>query len=436
LLKPANAWLAAAIFGCSLAIGTIANADAVAEGQALAQKAIDAEKAGDAASAADFYRKALQHRPNHPGLTIRLAAASLAAGRPDDAVGALEDYAAMGLIAAIDGENWQSLATHPRWKALSARFAENAVPVGNVAVAATVAEPQLIAEGIAFDASDGRIYIGSVHKRKIIRLGADGAPAGTFVPQGRDGLLGVFGLALHAPSKTLWAASSALPHVAGLDAADKGRAGVFAYDLAGRLTKRVMLPVDGKEHVLGDLTVSAQGNVYATDSVGPNIYRLPSGGDMLETLISSDTFHSLQGVALSLDESKLAVADYSSGIHVIDIAKKTSVLLAMPPHATLHGVDALVGFGRDLLGVQNGIAPQRVIRIRLDPAWTVIEGVDVLAANLAEMDEPTLATRAGDDLLVIGNGQWSRFKDDGTPDGPAPFAPTRIVRLKLPKVRP
>ncbi len=435
LMGPANVWRAAAAFACSLAVGAMANADAVTDGQVLAQKAIDAEKAGDAASAADLYREALRLRPNHPGLTIRIAQASLAAGRPDDAVGALEDYAAMGLTAAIEDEKWDALATHPRWKALRARFAKNAAPVGDVSVAATVAETALIAEGIAYDASNGQIYVGSVHKRKIIRLGNDGVPA-TFVPQARDGLLGVFGLALHVPGKTLWSASSALPHVAGLDAGDKGRAGVFAFDLAGRLIKRVMLPLDGKEHVLGDLTISAQGDVYATDSIGPAVYRLRAGADALETLVSNDTFHSLQGIALSPDERRLAVADYSSGIHVVDVAKGTSVLLAMPPHATLHGVDALVAFGRDLLGVQNGIAPQRVIRIRLYPSWTAVEGVDVLAANLPQMDEPTLATRIGDDLLVIGNGQWSRFKDDGTLDGSAPFAPTRIVRLKLPKARP
>jgi Tetratricopeptide repeat len=427
--------LATAAFVCSTAIGGIANADAVAEGQMLAQKAIDAEKAGDAAAAADFFGQALRQRPNHPGLTIRLARASLAAGRNDDAVASLEDYAAMGLNADIDNEAWKPLSADPRWQLLRARFAENAKPVGDISIAATLDELELIAEGIAFDPSNERIYIGSVRKRKILSVDQSGAVS-TLVAQADAGLLGVFGITFHKPSATLWAASSALPQVAGLGANDKGRADVYAFDVNGRLKKRVMLPADGKEHVLGDLAVTVPGAIYTTDSFGPNVYRLRAGGDVLESLIMSDTFHSLQGLALSPAETKLAVADYSSGIHVIDLEKRSSTLLAMPQHTTLHGVDALVPFGRDLLAVQNGIDPQRVIRIRLDPAWTKIEGVDVLAANLPEMDEPTLATSAGNDLLVVGNGQWSRFNDDGTVNEANPSVPTRIVRLKLPKARP
>ena len=68
----------------------------------------------------------------------------------------------------------------------------------------------------------------------------------------------------------------------------------------------------------------------------------------------------------------------------------------MPAHTTLHGIDALVRHGRDLIGVQNGIDPQRVVRVRMNAGWTAIEGMDVLAANLPEMDEPTLATLAGE----------------------------------------
>ena len=112
------------------------------------------------------------------------------------------------------------------------------------------------------------------------------------------------------------------------------------------------------------------------------------------------------------------------------------MVLGMPPHTTLHGIDALVRHGRDLVGVQNGIDPQRVVLLHMNDAWSVVEGLEVLAANLPEMDEPTLATIAEGDLLVIGNGQWSRFADDGTIVGDAPFAPTRILRLKLPPARP
>jgi hypothetical protein len=59
-----------------------------------------------------------------------------------------------------------------------------------------------------------------------------------------------------------------------------------------------------------------------------------------------------------------------------------------------------------------------------------------LAANLPDMSEPTLAARdAHTDLLVIGDGQWSRFTDEGVLKADAPRTPARILRFVLPPPR-
>jgi tetratricopeptide (TPR) repeat protein len=413
-----------------LAISSEAHADAVSEGFELARSAIEAQEKGDVAAAADLFRAALQRRPNHPGLTLRLAGATLKAGRNEEAVAALEDYAALGLNADLGAETWKPLSTHPRWQALLARFAANAKPVGSPRIVATIDEPDLIAEGLALDRAENRLYVGSVHKRKIVAI-KDGR---TTIVAERNGLLGVFALAW--AGNQLWAASSALPQVVSLTSDEKGRAGLFAFDKTGRQQRRVMLPADGKEHVLGDLATARNGDIYTSDSNGTTIYRLRANVDALEIFHASDELHSPQGLALSDREDKLALADYSSGIHVIDVATGARRVLAMPAHTTLHGVDAVVRHGRDLICVQNGIDPQRVIRVRLNEGWDEIEGIDVLAANLPEMSEPTLAVRdAGTGLLVIGDGQWSRFNDDGTPKASAPQTPTRVLRLVLPAPR-
>lgn len=409
-----------------------AHADGVSDGQAIAAKATAAEKEGKLAESADLLKEALKLRPNHPGLTYRLAAASAKAGRTDDAIKALSDYAAMGLILNLDNPNFASVANDPRFATIRAQVAENAKPKGTAAVVTTIAEPELIAEGLAVDGT--RLFIGSVHKRKIVSV-TNGATS-DFVPSGRDGVLGVFGLRVDTARGSLWAASSALPQVAGLGPTDKGTAGLFEFALSnGALKRKAMITADGKEHVIGDLTLSPSGDVYASNSVAPVVYRLRQGATALEELARSDTFHSLQGLALSADGKKLAVADYSSGIHIIDLATGRPTLLATPARTTLLSLDAVVRHGRDLIAVQNGIDPQRVVRLRMTADWSAIEGLDVIAANLPDMEEPTLATMSGNDLLVIGNGQWSRFDDDGNAKPGAEFAPTKVLRLALPPAR-
>jgi hypothetical protein len=60
-----------------------------------------------------------------------------------------------------------------------------------------------------------------------------------------------------------------------------------------------------------------------------------------------------------------------------------------------------------------------------------VESVKVLSANDPKLPEPTLGAIVGGDFYVIANGQWSRFKDDGTRSGP--LDPVRIVKIALPK---
>lgn len=431
--KPIHMILRAAC-AVALASATLAavQADAVDQGQQRAAEAIKAEDGKNFTVAADLFGQALALRPNHPGLMLRLARTSARAGRNDDAIRALEDYAAMGLNTNPDHPDFKPVATHPRMAAIRAKLADNAKPVGAPTVFATINEPRLLAEGIAHDPAAGRTYISDVHNRRVLTLDSTGKTA-TLISQGSNGLFGAFSITLD--NGTLWIASSALPHAANLKPADKGRAGIFAFDTKGRFKKSALLAADGKEFALSDLAVAKGGEVYASDSIGANIYRLLPGASALETFIESAEFHSPQGIALSPDESKMAVADYSNGIHVIDRASKRDTVLPMPAHTTLHGIDALVRHGRDLVAVQNGIDPQRVIVIRMSAAWTAVEATEIIAANLPDMSEPTLATLVSGDLLVIGNGQWSRFNEVGTIKGAEPFAPTKILRLKLPKPR-
>lgn len=421
--------ICAALTAASL---TFAHADAVDQGQEIAARAIKAAETGDSAAAADLFRQALTLRPNHPGLTLRLARSSARAGRNEEAMRALEDYAAMGLTTNPDHPDLKALSAHSRMNDLRARLAANARPVGVSTVFATLPEPRLLAEGIAHDPATGMTYIGDVHGRRVLTIDRAGRSA-TLIGEGSNGLFGAFGIA-HAGA-TLWIASSALPHAKGLKPGERGRAGIYAFALDGRLKRRVRLVKDGAEIVLGDLAVANGGDIYATDSVGAGIYRLRPNASALETYVESDELHSPQGLAFSPDGAKLAVADYSNGIHVIDRASKTHTVLPMPPRTTLHGIDALVRHGRDLIAVQNGVDPQRVVVVRMNPDWTAIEGTEVVAANLPDMSEPTLATSVDGDLLVIGNGQWSRFNDDGTIKGDEPFAPTKILRLELPPAR-
>jgi hypothetical protein len=54
------------------------------------------------------------------------------------------------------------------------------------------------------------------------------------------------------------------------------------------------------------------------------------------------------------------------------------------------GIDGLYAVGRDLVGIQNGIAPHRVVRLRLDARGDRIVSVEVLERARPDYAEPTL----------------------------------------------
>lgn len=143
-------------------------------------------------------------------------------------------------------------------------------------------------------------------------------------------------------------------------------------------------------------------------------------------------FSSLQGLALSPDETMLYAADYAKGIFAIDLATGDAHVLAVPRNETLLGVDGLYAAGKGILvGTQNGTTPQRVIRIRLGPHGLGIAGVDALASNESGFDDITLGVVAGNVFYFNAAGQWSLFGDDGKMPDAAKLKPATVLRLKF-----
>jgi hypothetical protein len=95
------------------------------------------------------------------------------------------------------------------------------------------------------------------------------------------------------------------------------------------------------------------------------------------------------------------------------------------------GADGLVlAPNGDLIAIQNGVRPNRVLRITLNDDGQSIAGVTALEAAHLQMAEPSLGCmgEAGC-LYFIGNAGWSRFENTNA----APTAP-RLVPIYRTKV--
>lgn len=384
----------------------------------LLREANDAARTGDTSTAIVKLARAAKFAPDYPRVHLELARLYAREGRPSAAIASLRILANMGLAFELDRDPaFDSLRSNPAFSEILRLFIANIAPIGGGEKTAwAVRGVTGIIEGVATHPTSHEIFLSDVRHRCVWcrDRGAAGGEVKKFSSD-QDGLLGVFALKISADGRTLWATTAAVPTMDGYTESDKGRAFLVEYDLPSRHLRRTYaLPVDGRDHVLGDFALAADGTVYVTDSASPDIWRLPLGGAALEKWVSYPWFVSLQGAAFSADGRILFVADYANGIWRINMDTHQATVLRAPAGSTLFGIGGLYVVSGALIAVQNGFNPQRILRIDLTSAGEA-KRISVLAQDPIGMPDLALGQVTGDRFEFIGNSGWALFDQSVAP---------------------
>ncbi|HEY5710818.1 MAG TPA: hypothetical protein VIT38_02890, partial [Allosphingosinicella sp.] len=265
-----------------------------------------------------------------------------------------------------------------------------------------------------------RLFVGSVVDRQLlVREGS----TWRMVPLPAD-VGGVFGMAIDPARRLLWLTSNVVDQVPDPETAFRG---LIALDLANLLVvRRLAMPA---EALPGDVAIGPDGTVYASSR--GEVFAAAPGADHIEPLFGNSRMTSTQGLVVSADGGRIYVADYGRGLGVYDVASRRLYRLISPEPAMLDGIDGLIGHQGDLIAIQNGTRPVRIIRIRLSPGGLAIAGITVLERNNPLWGEPTLGTIAEGRLLYVANGQWDRYGAGGQVTGEGVTLPTPIRALPL-----
>lgn len=385
------------------------------------------------AEARTIVRRAFEAWPGQAAYASAYAALSARVQDTSETARALGRLADMGLSVDLAArEEYAAVKDAPALRAVARRLLANAEPVARGTTAVTLPEADFFPEGMSHDPGTEVWYVGSVRHRKISRIRQNGTSEDV-VRAGQDGLWAVLGVRADPATATLWVTSAALPQMAGYVPADSGRSGIFAFDLAtGRLKARHLLSGSGTGHLLGDLVVAPNGDVYATDSQDPVIWRVVKGSSEAQEFLRHPLFRSLQGPAVDPTGRILYVADYSHGVLAIDLNTRQVRALGAPPGATVLGIDGLAWYQGSLIGIQNGVAPARVVQLILDSAGGRITEVLVLDRQPTLAPEPTIGTVWAGRFFYVANSQWEAYDEAGRLKAGTRLEPPRIVELKLP----
>jgi hypothetical protein len=279
-------------------------------------------------------------------------------------------------------------------------------------------EKDLIPEGLAYDPAQNLFYLGSLNRRKIVKVDPD-SRVSDFVSSDRYNLLPVVGIRLDPSDGTVWADSFE----------DSGQSELLHFDASGDLLGRFAPSGPGK-HGLNDLVVRKNGEVIATDSLSNQVFRFVPPAKTFDRIFVHRALFYPNGIALADDSGMLYVAD-SLGVVAVDLSNGASHEVSPGPHTTLAGIDGLYWHNGSLIAVQNGIGSPRIAAFRLSKDGLRVTQTTVLENRTAFTVLPTTGALHGSDFYFIANSQVDNLNGDHVMDI-TKLEPVRIAVVHVP----
>jgi hypothetical protein len=361
------------------------------------------------------------------GLTYQFARAEAMAGRREEALARLNDYAAAGLTRNIAADSdFVALFADSAFNLLARRIRGNGQMCGEGS--STIA-PVLVG-GVCEDVAPvGTGWIVTdVYGGGLFSVDA-GGHAKPIAPI--QGGWGAFAIRHDEKRQRIWVTLSATPTTAGYASADSGRTALVMLDAAsGKVLHRYEPPRDRARH-FGDMTLAPDGTVFVSDGMGGTVFRLRLGADALERLLPDGALDSPQTPTLAADGRRLYVPEYSRGIALVDPLTHSFTRIQGGARLFLSGIDGLYRDGSTLIAVQNGAHPERIARFTLDPSGTRVTGWSCLVQATPGLGEPTHGYINGRDFIYIANSGWDRVGDDQKLQPDPNARPAELRRIAL-----
>ena len=366
----------------------------------------------------------------HPGVAIALAKVAARAADTAEMLAQLRRVAKMGVVSAATGDSvFAPYRALPSFRRVGRAIRGNAARVGRASVVATLPDTDAVAEDLRWDPAARRFIVSDVHRRRLRSVDLQGRWADFAAPLPPG--WAVLGVAVDALRSVVWISGVTLPQAEGYAPADSGQAAFLRLDLTtGVLQRRFDLPGPSAA-APGDLAIAANHDLYSGDGRTGAVYAIRAATDSLETLVPAGRLHATQQPVLLPGGQRLVIPDYGRGLASVDLASGSIAWLPHPDDVTLTGLDGMVQRGHDLIAVQNGVQPSRIVRLRLNPDMTGVTGATILLRDTTLADEPTHVVMVDRAVFTIGNAGWSKFTDAGAPRTGIRHLAPRLLRIDI-----
>ncbi|MBX3726708.1 MAG: hypothetical protein KF823_12420 [Xanthomonadales bacterium] len=411
--------------------GPVVDLTQITDVNALVAMASRLQTEGEFDGAVRVWERVRQLRPHNPHYVFELVAAYAGKGDLPQAYNALLIMQRAGAAYDLAGDaRMAPLRGTEVWDYLVALFDDaREKAFGDGELAFELAPRDLLLESIARHPGNGDFLFGSARDGVIYRRGRDGQVQPWARPQG-ESWWGLFDLRVDAGRGVLWATTAAVPHFQGFKAEQGGRSALLKLSLEdGSLIAAYPAPEDGLPHVLNTIAVSPRGQVIVAEGLRGQLFRL--GESALEPLMAEPRLNRLRGLAFSGDGNTLYFSDYDMGLFGLDLTRGMAFDVRHPGAVILHGIEDIFVYEGQIVAIQSGTSPQRVLRIKLDDAGRAIAQAVPIEANQPGFDSPTRGVLVDDQLYYIANTQRGYYDSYGLLRSGRELPPVRVFRTPV-----
>lgn len=340
-------------------------------------------------------------------------------GDPQKALALLKECVAAGVgydPSAVPA--FQPMQTNAAFRELVEQARRQCPPVHLARVAFTMPDKDLFPEGLAVDAEKRVFYMGSMHRKKIVKI-TEAGKVSDFVPEGRYDLMPVGGVHVDPADHSVWAAT---------DPGEKNRSEIVHFDAEGKLLERYTAPGVGV-HDLNDLVLRGATEIFVTDTDANLVFRFDRKSHNFTAMKFPRAIFYPNGITLSGDQNLLYVGDILS-VLVMDLRNNTVKEVKPGPKNTLAGIDGLYWYKGDLVGVQYGTGSFRVMRWRLSKDGYNVTSSEVLERDTELLSFPTTGAILNGEFYFMANTGIGNLKDDKVVDD-SKLEPVKIAVVAL-----
>jgi sugar lactone lactonase YvrE len=309
------------------------------------------------------------------------------------------------------------LQANPEFAELSGKAQKRYPAVHKAKIAFTVPAEDLFPEGLAYDPAKHVFYMGSMYRRKIVRITENGAVS-DFVRPDLYHLQPIGGVHVDPADHSLWAASDP----------DKAHGSeLYHFDAQGKLLEQYSPPGDGR-HDLNDLVLYHSSAIYVTDTDANLTYRFDRKSHVFTPLALPRPQLFPNGITLSDDFKRLYIADWL-GVIMVDLRDNSTHEVHPGRHTTLSGIDGLYWDKNSLVGIQSA-ATFRVMRWFLSTDGWHVRTRKVLERGTSLVSFPTTGAIRGSRFYYMANTGIGNY-NEGKIEDPSKLEPVHIAVVPL-----